>query len=407
MQIIYNLSIYLYKLLILIASLFNHKAKLWLKGRKNIFDSLHLKFKNNTSKTVWVHCASLGEFEQGRPLIEKIKKTYPEIKIFLTFFSPSGYEIRKNYSEADYIFYLPLDTTSNAKKLIDIVKPTAVFFIKYEFWFNYLNALKEKNIPTYLISGIFRPNHYFFKSYALWYRNQLKNFNYFFVQNETSKSLLNSIEIQNVTIAGDTRFDRVYEISQQTKEFEIIRAFCENKKIIVAGSTWEEDEKILSSFDFNNSKLIIAPHEIDENHLKNIETLFKKKKILRYSKANIKDVKDYSILIIDNIGMLSSLYKYGSIAYIGGGFGSGIHNILEAATFGLPVLFGPNYKKFSEAIELINMGGAFSITNESDFRDRMIYLDNENNLKQASKICKNYIENNIGATEIILKNIVI
>lgn len=405
MHFFYNLSILFYRLLVSIASIFNPKARLWIKGRQNIFQTIQSKIQDNNSKIIWFHCASLGEFEQGRPVIEKIKETYSDYKILLTFFSPSGYEIRKNYNKADYIFYLPIDTPSNAKKFIKTIKPSAAFFIKYEFWYNYLSELKKQNIPTFLISGIFRENHYFFKPYASWFRKQLNNFDYFFVQNKTSQNLLNSIGIKNVTISGDTRFDRVFQIAKQVNEIEIVRLFCESKKTIIAGSTWEKDEKIISAFDFSNYKLIIAPHEIGGNHISSIETLFKSKKTIRYSSATIESIQQYEILIIDNIGMLSSLYQYGAIAYIGGGFGAGIHNILEPATFGLPVIFGPNYSKFTEAKELIKLGGAFSINSEIEFKKSIEIISSENKLSEASSISKNYVKQNIGATDSILNSI--
>jgi len=407
MKIIYNLSIYLYYTLIFTASLFSNKAKLWIRGRKNIFDTINNKLQNETSKTVWIHCASLGEFEQGRTIIEAIKTKQPELKIVLTFFSPSGYEIRKNYSGADYIFYLPMDTPSHAAKFISLVRPTVALFVKYEFWFNYLNELKKQNIPTYLVSGIFREDHYFFKGYATWFRKQLKNFSHFFVQNETSNELLKSIGYSNVTISGDTRFDRVRQIAEQTKEFEKIKKFCNTQQTIIAGSTWAPDEKILASYDFkkHDCKLIIAPHEIDEHHLSAIEELFKKENTIRYSIANEDNVSEKNILIVDNIGMLSSLYKYGNIAYIGGGFGAGIHNILEAATFGMPIIFGPNYKKFNEAKDLIQSRGAFSINSKEDFLNTIAFLKNKEEQLKCAKICKHYVEKNIGATDIILKSI--
>ena len=412
MRFLYNISIYSYYFAIHIASIFNPKAKLWVRGRKNIFEILKSKIQNSESDNIiWFHCASLGEFEQGRPLIEKYKIRYPASKILLTFFSPSGYEIRKNYSGADHIFYLPIDTPSNAKKFIEIVKPSAVFFVKYEFWFNYLNELKNKNIPTYLVSGIFREDHYFFKSSGIWFRKQLNCFTHFFLQDERSQELLNSIDYKNTTITGDTRFDRVFEVSKNVREIDLVKQFVDGKKIIIAGSTWGGDEEMISNYFTNdrqlstNYQLIIAPHEIDEAHINSIIQQFNNSKCLRYSKANESNIKEAQVLIIDNIGMLSSLYQYGMVAFIGGGFGKGIHNILEAATFGLPVIFGPNYQKFAEAKELIKLGGAFSIHDISEFEKTMSLLNDEQVLKTASQISRMYVQGRIGASDKILNAI--
>ncbi len=407
MRFLYNLSIYLYIFYIRVGSLFNAKAKLMLLGRKNIFQDLESQISNLKSQNlVWFHCASLGEFEQGRPLMEKLKLKYPDVKILLTFFSPSGYEIRKNYAGADYIFYLPMDTPSNAKKFVEIVSPQKVFFVKYEFWFNYLFELKSKNIPTYLVSGIFREKHYFFKGTGGWFRKQLKSFTHFFLQDEKSMELLNSIGYTNSTLVGDTRFDRVFEVAKNVKQINLLEQFVEEKKVLILGSSWMEDEKIVQSSKFESLKLIIAPHEIDEKHLCSIEEVFKinsqQSTILRYSKATPTNVRDAQVLIIDNIGMLSSIYQYGSIAFIGGGFGKGIHNILEAATFGLPVIFGPNYEKFAEAKELIKLGGAFSISKQDEFEKTMLLLSDEQVLKTASQISRMYVQGRVGATEKIL-----
>jgi 3-deoxy-D-manno-octulosonic-acid transferase len=414
MHLIYNISIYFYLLAIRLASLFNPKAKLWIKGRENIFDELKAKIKSSVSNSqgpsniVWVHCASLGEFEQGRPLIDKIRNQKPGIKILLTFFSPSGYQIRKNYKGADFVFYLPLDTTSNAKQFIDIIKPSAVFFIKYEFWFNYLEELKRQNISTFLVSGIFRKDHYFFKFYGSWFRKQLNCFTRFFVQDESSKILLNSISYENVSVVGDTRFDRVSEISKNVISISLIEQFIQNSSVFIGGSTWPEDEKLIaewckdSSFQTSGFKLIIAPHEINEDHIQSIIQLFAGFSVLRFSSANEQNIKQSEILIIDNIGMLSSIYQYGTIAFIGGGFGRGIHNILEAATFGLPVIFGPNYQKFTEAKELIQSGGAFSVSDKNEFIKTISLLKDSEVLKTASHISKYYVESRIGATDRIL-----
>jgi 3-deoxy-D-manno-octulosonic-acid transferase len=413
MRLIYTAFVYLYGLAIRLGASFNAKAKLWVNGRTDIFQIIKADvagFENR--KIIWVHCASLGEFEQGRPVIEKVKSNEPSTVIVLTFFSPSGYEVRKNYAGADFIYYLPIDTFSNAERFIALVKPAAVFFVKYEFWYNYLYVLKNKDIPTYLISGIFRENHYFFKWYGKWARQQLKSFTHFYLQNTLSEKLLNTIGYTNTTVAGDTRFDRVFEISKSVKAIPLIQQFKQSENCLIAGSTWLEDEELLSTINFTtlNFKLIIAPHEINEEHIIAIEELFSKSstdKCLRYSQANEQNVSNATILIIDNIGMLSSIYQYGTIAYIGGGFGKGIHNILEAATFGLPIIFGPNYQKFTEAIELITAEGAFCVSNEEKLKKCIDLLTEKEQYKKASTAAKEYVLKNKGATEKILASIIL
>lgn len=406
---LYNISIYFYGIFIHIAALFNSKAKLWVNGRANIFEKLESEFKNRTSQAslTWVHCASLGEFEQGRPLIEKIKIMCPESQILLTFFSPSGYEIRKNYIGADYVYYLPLDTPFNSKKFIEIIKPDIALFVKYEFWFNYLNELKKQKIPTYLVCGIFRKDHYFFKNSGSWFRVQLKAFTHFFVQEEASKILLNSIGYTNITIAGDTRFDRVFEISKNVTEFKLVKEFTGSNKVLIAGSTWQEDLKLISKSNFKTSgfKLIIASHEVDEITVQSAAQQFNNLAVVRYSDANQQNIRTADVLIIDNIGMLSSLYQYGTIAFIGGGFGKGIHNILEAATFGLPVIFGPNHLKFIEAKELIQSGGAFTVSTPDELNRTFDLLNQSEALKIASITSKTYVAAHTGATEKILTSI--
>lgn len=419
MRLIYNIFIYLYLFAIRIASLFNSKARLWINGRKNIFQELQSQILNpkssilnSNSSIIWIHCASLGEFEQGRPLIEKLKMKNEKCKILLTFFSPSGYEIRKNYAGADFVFYLPIDTASNARKFIELVKPKAVFFVKYEFWFNYLNELKNKNIPTYLVSGIFRGDHYFFKGYSAWFRKQLKAFTHFYLQDEASAKLLKSIGYINTAVIGDTRFDRVFEISQNVKAIPLIEQFKQGKDILIAGSTWKEDEELISNFSpdsyrdqISNFKLIIAPHEIDQAHIQSIIPLFHHSNVIRFSNATEQNIKTADVLIIDNIGMLSSLYQYGSIAFIGGGFGKGIHNILEAATFGLPVIFGPNYQKFTEAKELIHSGGAFAVKDTNELKITLNLLSDKGVMQTASHIAKHYVQSRVGATDKILNSL--
>ncbi len=413
MKFLYTLSIHLYNLAIRIAALFNTKAKLWVKGREDIFQKLEADFKNrnNAPTLVWVHCASLGEFEQGRPLIEQIRRE-KDVKILLTFFSPSGYEIRKNYDNADYIYYLPADTQINAKKFISIVKPDIAIFVKYEFWFNYLNQLKKQQIPTYLVCGIFRENQHFFKNYGSWFRKQLSAFTHFYLQDGNSENQLKRIGYNNTTVAGDTRFDRVVEIAKNTKAIELVKHFVSDKKIIIAGSTWQEDINILARIKFQQAgyKMIIAPHEIAEENIRSTMSQFHNlfslgTKVIRYSQATEETVVAADVLIIDNIGMLSSLYQYGTIAFIGGGFGKGIHNILEAATFALPVIFGPNYHKFNEAKELIQKGGAYSISSYDALQKTINSLNNSGVLRMASFEAKNYVVSHAGATDKILNTL--
>jgi len=404
MRFLYNIGIRLYLVGIHIASLFNGKARIWVSGRKDLFSSLKAKLKNSNSDIIWVHCASLGEFEQGRPLMEMIKEMNPSKRILLTFFSPSGYESKKNYDGADHVFYLPIDTPGNVKNFIKIVNPTMAFFIKYEFWFNYLFELKQQKIPVYLVSGIFRDNQHFFKSYGKWFRKQLSCFSHFFLQDENSIKLLQAAGYTNSTLSGDSRFDRVKTINSLAKKLPLIELFKENKRILIAGSTWEKDEQLLSQLQFINAgyKLLIAPHEIGENHLQRVEKIFGSFVTLRYSLATEQTVAKAQVLIIDNIGMLSSTYRYGTIAYIGGGFGKGIHNILEAAACSLPVIFGPNFQKFTEAKEMINEGGAFNIEDKEGLEKTFSMLTSDAMiLKMASTISKNYTLKKTGATAII------
>nr|WP_319998652.1 glycosyltransferase N-terminal domain-containing protein [uncultured Draconibacterium sp.] len=408
MSLLYNLGILFYGFLIRVAALFNEKAKLFVAGRKNWKKKLGSAIDKNASY-IWVHCASLGEFEQGRPVLEEIKKQFPKYKIVLTFFSPSGYEIRKNYEGADIVAYLPMDTKNNAQEFIRLVSPQKVFFVKYEFWYNYITELKCQQIPLYIISAIFRENQQFFKStpWGKWYRKMLHSFEHIFIQNETSAQLLKQTDINNYTVSGDTRFDRVAEIARGAKKFEIVEKFKGKNVTLIAGSTWKPDEELLAAFINNSSdvKFIIAPHEVTPANINRIQELLKKPAIC-FSKADISDIDSYDVLIIDSIGILSSLYQYGNIAYIGGGFGVGIHNILEAATFKLPVLFGPNYLKFKEAVDLVNEKGAFPINNFTELKATLNRLVNDKtSLQNASEICKNYIEKNVGSTKLIMNKV--
>ncbi|MFH2144136.1 MAG: glycosyltransferase N-terminal domain-containing protein [Bacteroidota bacterium] len=409
MLLVYNFTISLYYLAIKLASISNQKAKDWINGRKNIFSKIDEKIQGN-EKIIWIHTASLGEFEQGRPLLEKLKKLNPDIKILLTFYSPSGYNVRRNFEYADFIFYLPLDTKRNAGKFIEIVNPSKVFFVKYEFWYHYLNQLKIRNIPVYLISANFRPDQLFFRWYGKWYRQMLLFFSHIFVQNTESANILKSHNITNVSVSGDTRFDRVYSITQNSTDFPEIKLFSENAKVLIFGSTWKKDEELLIKFiNINKNRLeikyIVAPHEINKENIK----LFQKQinvSSICHSELTINAEKNYQCLIIDSIGKLSSVYKYGYVAYVGGGFGKGIHNILEPAAFSLPVIFGPKHEKFNEAIELINQKGAFSIDDFEKFEIILNRFINDSDFYSSTqKNVTQFVVNNLGAVERILNSI--
>lgn len=408
MGILYRFFIRLYPLFVKLASPFNEKAKYWIKGRGKVFEKMKESI-NPDYPLIWIHCASLGEFEQGRPLIEKIRENYPSYKILLTFFSPSGYEVRKNYNGADYIFYLPMDNRKNATQFFDIVNPNLILFIKYEFWFFYLNEAKKRNVPLLLISGIFRKNQPFFSKYGNFHRLLLSCFTHFFVQNEESFSLLKSIGFEeNITISGDTRFDRVIEIAEQFKPIAPVENFCKDSDVIVAGSTWSEDDTKLAAYanEKNRVKFIIAPHNINKQRLNECLTLYKNA-VLFSALSTLPASSNINTIIIDNIGMLSRLYKYATITYIGGGFGAeGVHNILEAAVYGKPVVFGPIYTKFIEAVELVDIGGAISIDNTSALKATFDQLFKKNNdYLKASRASSNYVYSKKGATEKILQHI--
>ncbi|MDB0027432.1 3-deoxy-D-manno-octulosonic acid transferase [Flavobacteriales bacterium] len=394
MNYLYNISIQLYVITMRFAALFNTKAKLWIKGRKEIFQKIEEAIKDEQN-IVWFHCASLGEFEQGKPIIEGYKQKYPSHKIILTFFSPSGFEIRKNYEEADWVFYLPADTKSNAKKFIRIVKPIKVIFIKYEFWLNYMAELKKQNISFYSVSAIFRDGQAFFK--YKWWAEQLKNVTHFFVQDKNSAELLKSIGFKNTTINGDSRFDSVLANTKNPVKIPLIEVFCRCKPTVICGSTWKKDELLLIRFIKENPQYnyIIAPHEMHH-----ISYLQKQTDAQLFSTSNTKNINSNNVLIIDSIGILSNIYQYGKLAYIGGGFGVGIHNILEAVAFGLPIIFGPNHQKFNEAKELINQKGAISISNYKELNSAInVFSDFD------KSIAINYIKDSSGATETILESI--
>ena len=412
---LYNFAIYFYLLGVAIASLFNEKVRKMWRGERAAFDVLKQKV-DPEAKYVWFHAASLGEFEQGRPIMERLRSEHPEYKILLTFFSPSGYEVRKNYEGADIICYLPLDTPINAIRFLRLVRPVMAFFIKYEFWYNYLHILKYRKVPAYSVSSIFRPEQVFFKWYAKKYAGVLRCITHFFVQNEQSRELLEKIGITEVTISGDTRFDRVLQIKEQSKRLPLVEAFKNKKqtveeaykqeyKVFVAGSSWPPDEDIFIRF-FNEHpewKLIIAPHVIGDDHLQQIISKLNRKTV-RYTEATPETAAEAQCMIIDCFGLLSSIYHYGEVAYVGGGFGVGIHNVLEAAVWNVPVFFGPNNKRFQEAQQLLASGGAVEITDYNSFDSAMTrFMNDEEWLKECGSKAGEYVKSKAGATDIVLK----
>lgn len=403
----YNFGLILYAWAIRLAALRHKKARLWIDGRKGLFHRMRETI-DPTARVIWIHVASLGEFEQGRPIIEKLRKTHPEYKLLLTFFSPSGYEIRKDYKGVDYLFYLPLDTPRNARRFLDIAHPEIAIFVKYEYWLNLLRELRHRKVRTFIVSAIFRPNSVFFRPYGGWWRLALETFEVLFVQNEESKGLLASLGFDNVLVAGDTRFDRVAEITRTAKRIDIVDQFKGNNRLFVAGSTWGPDEELLIRLINDNPevKFIIAPHEMDEGRIAHIIGEVKGG-TLRYTQCTPRTgYGSRQVLILDTVGILASVYSYATWSYIGGGFGVGIHNTLEAATFGLPVAFGPNYGKFKEARDLVTLGAAHPITNYEQLRDWFTPLrDNEVFLQKTSRIAKDYTTRHQGATSIIIKTI--
>ncbi len=407
MDFLYKAGIIAYSILIRGFAFFKPKAKQFVSGRKNWKQNLASKIDTN-ARYIWVHCASLGEFEQGRPLIEEIKKRFPQYRILLTFFSPSGYEIRKNYDQADIIMYMPMDTPRNAKDFIRIVRPHMAFFIKYEYWYFFISELKRQNIPLYIISAIFRDTQPFFKNnlQGRWYGKILRMPEHFFVQDDKSARLLESEGISNYTISGDTRFDRVAAIAKAAKDIPLVEKFSSGKPLLIAGSTWKPDEELLAEYiNSHELKMVIAPHEVTPANLNQLEQLLKKP-FIRFSKASHADPELYQVLIIDSVGMLSSLYRYGSIAYIGGGFGVGIHNILEAAVFGLPVIFGPRYEKFREAVELEKEGGAFPVHNYEQVKEVMDgLLNDQKKLEISADASRAFVTKNTGSTNLIITKV--
>lgn len=406
MQTLYNVIILFFRALAGIAAMFNSKAKLWLEGQKSWKKIISEKIAPS-DKVVWIHCSSLGEFEQGRPVIEQIRKERPVVKILLTFFSPSGYEVRKNYAAADCICYLPADTSSNAAEFLNLAHPSIAVFVKYEFWSNFISELHNKSIPFYLISAIFRPEQHFFKWYGSFFRAMLSKFEKIYVQDQCSVDLLSSIGIENVVRAGDTRFDRVVQIAGSAKDIPQIKNFRNGEKLFLAGSSWGPDEEIIARYinaDPLRMKWIFAPHEIDESNISRLEKLLNVK-CARFS-AYSDESSDARVLIIDNIGMLSSAYRYAYIAEVGGGFGKGIHNILEPACFGIPVLFGPRHEKFREAIELLKKEGGMTFDSYESFKEILDKLiNNEPFYLKSAKSASSYVNENTGATEKLMGEI--
>ena len=401
MRMLYSLSIVSYGLLIRIVSLFNKKAKQWIKGRQNVFQEIEGDLRHNKSPLVWFHAASLGEFEQGRPVIESFKKQFPECKILLTFFSPSGYEVQKNYSGADFIYYLPLDTRKNAKRFVSIVKPKTAFFIKYEFWRNYFEVLREADIPLISFSTIFRKDQVYFKRDGF-NRATLKLVDYFFVQNHLSGDLLNTIGLQNWEKAGDTRFDRVLALRTQRQDFEEIEQFKGESKLFVVGSSWKEDLDVLLDYiNKGDVKFLIAPHEINISEIKKFQEQLRCHSVLFSELSELK--AETKVVIVDSIGKLSSLYQYADFAFIGGAYRTGLHNVLEPATYGVPLFFGPKYQKFQEAVDLIERKGAFCVTSSNEFQSQVNRLLNDDELySKTVDTTQNYVTENVGATDKII-----
>jgi len=405
MRWLYNLGILGYYLLVKIGSIRNEKARKWIEGRKNIFTRLRETIPPG-ERILWFHASSLGEFEQGRPVIESVRKLKPDYKILLTFFSPSGYELRKDYKFADYIFYLPLDTKKNAERFIDIVRPEKVFFIKYEFWYNFLTQLKEEGIPTYIFSALFRPSQIFFKPWGKWYLKAITTYEHIFVQNQESFDILHKFGFINVSVSGDTRLDRVGEIADAAPRLDKLEIFCGKQKAIIAGSTWKEDEDLFIPYVNKcqpGQKFVIAPHEVNPQSLERVCSALEKTYAF-YSTASPQELKDADVLIVDGYGYLVSVYRYGAFAYVGGGFTSGIHSILEPAAFGLPVIIGPDFQKFQEAHDMLSLGAATCINNYEELENQIDnYRSNPDALNAASASAHNYVDQNRGASKEIVK----
>ncbi len=409
MRQVYTLVIYIYGLLVRVAAHFNAKAGLWADGRDEIFTRLKTALApvdRSRNPVVWFHVSSLGEFEQGRPIIEAYRLNWPDSKILLTFFSPSGYEVRKNYPPADWVFYLPLDTPANARRWMDIVRPSMAVFVKYDFWFNMLNALYQKKIPVYFISVMFRPSQHFFKWYGGWFRRQLDAVTWFFAQNRESAALLEAIGKNNVTVTGDTRFDRVFSIAVNRQSFPLVEQFAGNHQVIICGSTWKEDEAILLPLISALTpavRFIIAPHDTSPDRIRYILERIEQP-VVRYSELNAVNAAKPDILLIDSVGILAQLYQYATLAYVGGGFGAGLHNIQEPVTFGVPVFFGPRYHKFREAVDLVALGGAVCVNSRQELETKVKEILEDRTLhRRLSELCSRYVEENRGATGKVMR----
>lgn len=406
MLLFYRIGLIFYRIAIGMASLTNAKAKQWVVGRRGVFERLKKDFTGEFKDVVWMHCASLGEFEQGRPVIEALKSKYPEVRVLLTFFSPSGYEIRKDYNLADWVYYLPMDNPRNAKRFVDIVQPNLTIFVKYEFWYFYLLELQKRHHPLLSISTILREEQAYFQSRGSFFAPVLRGFDHYFVQNEKTKMLLKGIGVNQVSVTGDTRFDRVVEIARKTKRDSDVETFIGENNVFVLGSTWEQDLSFFTPLITKNEfgfKFIIAPHEVGVNNVNRIKERFNGRAVLHSEIANNKDVTSFEILIIDCIGLLSSLYRYANYVYVGGGFGSGLHNTLEAAVFGKPIFIAPNHHKFQEAVDLVRLGGAFSVSTPVELETALNNLMNsKQNYEEACTASKSYVYDNAGATDVIV-----
>lgn len=406
MRFLYNTGIRLYCFLIWAVSFRNPKARKWLSGRKNLFEKIQKEVVPG-EPLLWFHVSSLGEFEQARPVIEGVRKDFPGYRILLTFFSPSGYELKKDYPMVDYVYYLPLDTPRNASRFLDIVHPDKVFFVKYEFWFNFLTELKKRGIPTYIFSALFRPSQFFFRPWGKWFRKALKAYTHIFVQNQSSAGILKKFGFENVSISGDTRLDRVAQIARAASRLPKLEQFCAGNKVIVAGSTWLEDEVLFVNYVnecTHKVKFVVAPHEVNEHSLERIISALKRPYILYSADSAPEQLKSAEVLIVDGYGYLVSVYRYAKVAYIGGGFTTGIHSILEPAVYGMPVVFGPDYHKFHEAEEMIQLGAAHSISNYDELNNLFeSYLNDPVRLENEGHFASQYVESNRGASEKIVR----
>ncbi|HPS63453.1 MAG TPA: glycosyltransferase N-terminal domain-containing protein [Bacteroidales bacterium] len=408
MRILYTLFIRLYTLLLRLASVRSEKARQWLKGRRNWQQKLEeaVETSGRGEMLVWFHVSSLGEFEQGRPVIEAFRKRWPGRNILLTFFSPSGYEIRKNYDQADIVCYLPADTPGNVNRFLDIVRPGMIFFVKYDFWFNYIHAIHQREIPLYYLSALFRPGQHFFRWYGGWFRKHLRMASHYFVQNAESQELLQKTGITGVTLTGDTRFDRVFEIALHPKPLPLVERFCQGKPLLVMGSSWEPDEAVCAPLIRRagpDLKVILAPHDTSPGRIRSIREQLDRPCTL-LSGLTEENAGSADILVIDSVGLLSQLYRFATVAFIGGGFGAGIHNIQEPVTFGVPVLFGPRFGKFREACDLVALGGAFAVNTPQEAEEKVMRLfDDSEAHRRASEVCRRYVEENRGATEKVIR----